>query len=190
MDSRRASLFFALLISSSILAQEPRTFLGKDLPTWREQLRSADAQDRHEAAWALAQLGGPALESLQQALTHEDAVVRYWAIHGLGHRPLRPDPGKARLRWFRSALADPAPAVRIEAAAQLALHDELDEALPVLIAALDEPQESAAMQAAAALAALGKKAGPARAKLTLAEKNGGEYVKRLSARALANLDQE
>jgi HEAT repeat protein len=179
-----------VFLSFTVQAALSQEFLGKNLATWRDQLRSADAQERHTAAWALAQIGGPAVETLREALTHDDPVVRYWAVHGLGKRSIKPDPGKDRLTWLRAALADTAPAVRIEAAAQLAQLGELDAALPVLIAAFDEPQDSAAMQAAAALAALGKKAEPARAKLILAEKNGSEYVKRLAARALANLDQE
>lgn len=194
------TLLFLIATANVGVSQE---FLGKDLATWQEQLRSADAQDRHLAAWAIAQAGTfSAVDEMRTAIA--DPVVAYWRIQGFGRIAGElGDKHPPDLAFFLyHSLRDEAPATRIAAADQLArlsmqrdlkpdlAKRYLDEALPILIAALDEPQESAAMQAAAALAALGKKAEPARAKLQQAEKNGGEYVKRLSARALANLDQE
>jgi HEAT repeat protein len=189
MNSRLFAILIALLACSSATAQEPRTFLGKDLAHWCQQLQSEDPQDRHAAAWAFSQIGQPAFQELIQALRHDDPVVRYWAVHWVAKQNVNRET-KSVLPYIRKALTDPAPAVRIEAASNLAQQGRIDETLPVHIAALDDPQESAAIQAAAALAALGKRAAPARSKLQQAEKNGGEYVKRLAARALANLDQE
>lgn len=203
MKSNLPFAFFACLVLTANVAAS-QEFLGKELTTWRDQLSSADSQERHLAAWAIAQAGefSDVEDHLRVAIT--DPVVAYWRIQGLGRIAAElGDKHPPDLAFFLfHSLRDESPATRIAAADQLArlsLHRDLkadlakrylDESLPVLIAALDEPQESAAMQAAAALAALGKKAEPARAKLQLAEKNGGEYVKRLAARALANLDKE
>jgi hypothetical protein len=182
----------ALLFSyDQALAQWP-SFLGKGLPAWEKQLQSRDAKDRHEAAWAIAQLEGKASEELRAARQHEDPVVRYWAILGLGRSVLKSDSAEQKqivADQLKQSLTDKAAAPRIAAAAQLARLGHVEEALPVLVAALEDPQDSAGQQAAAALVALGKQAAPARAKLEVAAKTGGEYVKRLATKALAQLQE-
>ncbi len=191
MSKLGASVFLFFLFLSTSVSQEP-LFLGKTAGDWQLRLSLGDDQDRHHAAWALSQ-GGPAADRyLFAMITHPDPVVRYWMIQGLGRNAADETAGATRLfylKQLKQALNDKSPAPRIAAADHLAQLGALDQALPVLIAALDEPQESAAMQAAAALAALGKRAEPGREKLKLAAEKGGEYVKRLATRALQNLDR-
>jgi HEAT repeat protein len=185
------SALLFLTYSTTTYSQEP-LFLGKTAADWQLRLSLGDDQDRHQAAWALSQCGKAADRSLLSMSEHTDPVVRFWMIQGLG-RNLANETADAQkqayLKHLKQALRDKSPAPRIAAADHLARLGALDEALPVLIAALDEPQESAAMQAAAALAALGKQAEPAREKLKVAAEKGGEYVKRLATRALQNLEQ-
>ena len=166
------------------------TFLGRTIEDWQQRLAAEDAQDRHQAAWALAQYNPAADRWLLAQSKHPDPVVRFWLLQGIGRCGANEKTAEARepyLKQLRQGLTDKSAAPRIAAAEQLARLGAVDEALPVLSAALDDPQESAATQAAAALAALGKQAAPAQAKLQSAAKNGGEYVKRLATRALKNL---
>jgi HEAT repeat protein len=183
-------LLVALLLSFASLghAQSPAKFLGKDLPTWQQQLASGAPAVRHEAAWALAQLGTPARAELLSAANHQDQVVRYWAVHGLG-KVLQAAGADAADReqvnqQLRKLLQDEAAAPRLAAAAVLAHHGSLSVAMPVLIAGLGDPQDSAGVQAASTLRSLGKQAAPARDKLEQVQKTGGEYVKRLATQTL------
>lgn len=181
-----------MVIGSIAAAQEDSRFLGKGLSAWNQQLQATDQQDRHEAAWALAQLGRVAHGELGAAMRSADPVVRYWAVMGLGRIAPSKEYGITReivLAPLRTTLNDKAAAPRIAAADQLARLGEVDEAMPILIAGLEDPQESVGVQAAAALVALGKQAAPARAKLEVAAENGGEYVKRLATKALASLQE-
>ncbi|WP_254512737.1 HEAT repeat domain-containing protein [Anatilimnocola floriformis] len=185
-------LFVALafvLCAANSFAQVP-TVLGKTADDWHLRLAMGDGQDRHLAAWALAQSGKSADRWLLHQTHHPDPVVRYWLIQGLGRNAANEKTKDGRepyLKVLRKLLTDESPAPRLAAADQLARLGAVDEAMPVLIAGLDEPQDSAGMQAAATLAALGKQAAPAQAKLQTAAANGGEYVKRLANRALQNL---
>lgn len=197
-----AVLLTVAFLSVPAFAQ-PTSFLGKTAEQWQAQLQSDDRQDRHAAAWALAQLGDVAMA---QAMLERntDPVVSYWAVQGFG----KASQGQLNSRERRDLIGrihhltlSQQPAVRIAAAEQLAAigsHPDvsaelsqvcLNAALPVLIKALDEPQDSAAAQAAAALVGLGKKAAPARSKLQQARETGSEYVKRHAIAALKNLEE-
>lgn len=112
---------------------------------------------------------------IEQSLADPDPAFRYWAVVGLGKSPDR----------LRPALEDPAPVVRIAAAARLG--DE--KALGVLIRELSSDNEFVRLHAAIALDELGEKARPARAALqaVLNIKDSG-YVARVAEHALAQLD--
>jgi HEAT repeat protein len=188
-------LLVALLLSFAppSRAQSPAEFLGKDLPTWQQQLAGGDTAARHEAAWALAQLGTPARAELLSAANHQDEVVRYWAVHGLG-KVLKAtgadDADREQVnQQLRKLLQDKAAAPRLAAADVLAHHGSLSVAMPVLIAGLGDPQDSAGVQAASTLRSLGKQAAPARDKLEQVQKTGGEYVKRLATQTLQLLQE-
>jgi hypothetical protein len=180
-----------LAFSAAHAFAQSSTVLGKHADDWQLLLQQENAQDRHLAAWALSQCGPAADHVLLKQLQHPDPVVRYWLIQGIG-RNAKVTAANVRqpyLNALQTALNDKSPAPRIAAAEQLARLGAVDAALPVLTAGLNDPQESAGIQAAAALVALGKQAAPARAKLQAAATNGGEYVKRLATRALKNLEE-
>lgn len=184
------SAILLTLVAVPAIAQE--TFLSRTADDWQLRLAMGDDQDRQQAAWALSQCGKSADRWLLTQRQHPDPVVRYWLLQGIGRNAASERTEVVRKTYLHSlqnSLTDKAAAPRIAAAEQLAHLGKLDEALPVLTAGLDDPQESAAIQAAAALAGLGKQAAPARAKLQAAAENGGEYVKRLATRALKNIEE-
>jgi HEAT repeat protein len=121
-----------------------------------------------------------------------DPVVRFWMVHGLNHWALS-EKGDESVRLatrnvLRGLLNDTAPAPRIAAAETLGLLGEADRALPVLVAAMSDPQEAIRIQAVSALEKLGEAARPAEATLRAATTDSSEYVKRISTRALQKLD--
>ena len=89
---------------------------------------------------------------------------------------------------MQKLLADQAPAPRIAAAESLGLLGDADRALPVLVAAMSDPQDAVRIQAVAALEKLGEAARPAETTLRAATSDSSEYVKRIGARALLKLD--
>lgn len=190
--SKALSLTLLVLLAVSFCESAAGQFAGGRGPDPKliKRLRSTDVHERHLAAWEMSRLAELAEEEIIESLAHDDPVVRYWAVRGMGWAISRLRPRQDQLvKRLTKSLTDPSASVKIEAADQLARLGFVEEALPVLIAALDEPQESAAMQAAAALVAMGKQAAPARSKLQQASQSGGEYVKRLATRALQNLEE-
>jgi hypothetical protein len=115
-------------------------------------------QDRVIAAADLVGRGRAVLGKQVELLSDEDAAVRYWAAIGL--RAQGQDARSARDALAR-ALSDPAPAVRIEAAAALAALGGADQALPVLVNELKGDDATARVRAARALQLLGETARPA-----------------------------
>ena len=182
-------------------AEIPVTFLGRTFDQWLARLQSQQQPERVEAAWALSQIvvHNPPLaaeSALQTTLivlqSDRDATIRYWGIHGLQRLVLtKPGPKAihpAVYEALRAALQDESAAPRIAAAETLGLIAEADDAFPVLIAALGDPQDAVRIQAIAALEKLGETARPAEATLRSATSDSSEYVKRIGARALQKLD--
>jgi len=114
-------------------------------------LEAADAVGRDEAA-----------TRQREWLRAADDGVRYWAAVGLHARTQLSGADREALR---TALGDTSPVVRIEAAAALAHHGDLDAALPVLTAALHDASREVALHAARALELLGSAARPAHAEM-------------------------
>jgi hypothetical protein len=101
---------------------------------------------------------GPGVRDRQVALFEDaDAAVRYWAAVGLG--ALGTDAAPAAPALAR-ALDDPAPAVRIEAAAALCAMGRTREALPVIGRELGRSDLAARLRAARAAQLLGERARP------------------------------
>jgi uncharacterized sulfatase len=118
-------------------------------------------------------------DALCTLLGDSEPAVRYWAIVGL----YRPGPGvDARLnsRRFEPLLKDEEPAVRIAAAAAIARFGKVDSALPVLIAALDDPEPSVRHAATLVLDDLGPAASPALSKLRQIAAGKTEYDVRVA----------
>jgi hypothetical protein len=177
---------------------QDREFLGRTTAQWNQELSSATGQERVLAAWAIAQVGGraegtSALADLAQLVRDSDPTVRYWGALGLkahGQKLAESDrsPAAAVIETLQPLLAVQSAAARIAAAEALGTLGQAERALSVLVASMDDPQESVRIQAVAALEKLGPAARPAQATLEKATSDPSEYVKRISERALAALD--
>ena len=181
-------------------ADEAAKFLGRDIDQWGERFTSSDGQQKVHAAWAIAQLAGSQGGSPQDAIwfselvkliSDRDASVRYWGVMGLAKYAAAveaKDGGRTAVRsTLHPLLKDDSPSVRIAAAETLGRFGEPQRALPVLIAALDDPRDAVRVEAVRALENLGEAARPAEAALRSATMDNNEYVKRISTRALAKL---
>ena len=177
------------------------TFLGRSADEWSEQLTSSQGQKRVHAAWAIAQLvgraaGGPVdqvhFAELVKLVNDSDPTVRYWGVNGLASYAERlgvKDGGQmAAVNTLVPLLDDKSPAPRIAAAQTLGVLGKTERALPVLVAAMSDPQESVRIQAVAALEKLGPAARPSLETLRTATSDSSEYVKRISERALTSLE--
>jgi len=118
--------------------------------------------------------GRAELPKLTAMLADSDAAVRYWAATGLV--ALGNDAAVATEALCR-ALSDPSPNVRFAAAEALCQLGRENEALPVLIEGLRQPDQRTRLYAAIALAAIGRKARGAipQMKKTLAAEGKGNY---------------
>jgi HEAT repeat protein len=203
MNQRRMITGLALFFCISAVVNADETFLGRSLDAWSEAVTSADQHKRSQAAWAIAQLAGQAerglgdqvyFAELVKLTSDGDATVRYWGVVGLGSFGQRggvKDGGQtAVVNTLMPLLDDKSAAPRIAAAEVLGLVGRVDKALPILEAAMNDPQESVRIQAVAALEKLGSAAQPALPTLRQATSDSSEYVKRISQRALGRLGVE
>lgn len=176
-------------------------FLGRSFDQWSEMLTSSQPNERTYAAWAIGKLaeqsaGKPNdqvyFAELVKLVHDNDATVRYWGVLGLaGYAKSLPnkDGGqKAVINTVAPLLEDKAAAPRIAAAQTLGILGQPEKALPVLVAAMSDPQDSVRIQAAGALEAMGPAARPASATLEKGTSDSSEYVKRISERTLQSLD--
>ena len=111
-----------------------------------------------EAADLASQMSETNVPALVRLLGHGDPAVRYWGAVGLVALGEGAAPAAEALR---EALTDSAPGVRVEAAEALALCGGLEEALPVLIQALQHESALIRLRAINVLDRLGPKAKPA-----------------------------
>jgi len=188
-------LLLATMLVAGALARGEEAFLGRSREAWNQEFDSSTGQKRVYAAWAIAQLAGQANEELsllEPLLKDDDATVRYWGAMGFQLRAENADKSDVgRLATaserLRPLLKDKAAAPRIAAAQSLAMLGQTEQALPVLVAAMGDPQDSVRIQAVAALEKLGPAARPAIDTLQKATGDSSEYVKRISERSLASL---
>jgi HEAT repeat protein len=201
--SSRALLVCSLLFcwASSHVARAQETFLGRSADEWSEALTSSQEQKRVHAAWAISQLasqavGGPNdqvhFAELVKLVSDSDPTVRYWGVMGLASYAQRLGKGDggqtAVANTLEPLLDDKAAAPRIAAAQTLGTLGQAEKALPALVSAMSDPHESVRIQAVAALEKLGPAARPAEATLRRATSDSSEYVKRISERAILQLD--
>jgi hypothetical protein len=192
-----AMLFFGGPIS---LACGQDMFLGRSTDEWVQTLASSGKSQRTQAAWAMAQMagraaGGPNAQvhfaELVKLGSDSDPTLRYWGVQGLAAfgQPLGEKGGSrtAAINTLLLLLDDPSAASRIAAAQALVVLGEPGKALPVIVAAMSDPQDSVRIQAVAALEKAGPAARPAEATLQAATSDSSEYVKRISERALKRL---
>jgi hypothetical protein len=191
-----------VLLGVGIATADNSRFLGRTHEDWAKALQSDDGQEYTQAAWALCQIavagagtpsGKQGLDDLCLLARSDRPTVRYWGVLGLGRFVAQTQVGQAERTTARAALEaalkDETSGARLAAAEALALAGESNKGLPVLIEAMESPQESVRIQAVAALAKLGPAARPALATLKAATTDSSEYVKRISSRALAQLGE-
>jgi HEAT repeat protein len=135
-----------------------------------------------------------AVNSLYDAASHDDPVVRHWAAVGLLHISqtvgLSFDVRKSLYHKFLWMLDDKSPAVRLVAAEGLYKPFGHPDGFAVLIEALADPQEAVRIQAISSLERFGPTAAPLKEHIAKATANdSSEYVKRISARLLARLEK-
>jgi HEAT repeat protein len=196
------ALLILAYVSPAVLVADD-AFLGRSAEEWNKQFASSDAQKRVYAAWAIAEL--PAVtadvaarqdrfESLNKLIHDADATVRYWGVLGLGRYAKKSSANEISEKKVSEALLpllnDKSSAPRIAAAEAVCLLGQAEKGLPVIVAAMNDPQDSVRIQAAAALEKLGPAARPAISTLEKATSDSSEYVKRISERSLAALGVE
>ncbi len=197
----RAILSIVACLGLLIQTSTADDFLGRSLDQWSEMLSSSQSNERSYAAWAIGKLaeqsaGKPNdqvyFAELVKLIHDNDATVRYWGVLGLaGYAKKLPatDGGQTAVtNTLAPLLEDKAAAPRIATAQTLGVLGQADKALPVIVAAMSDPQDSVRIQAASALEALGPAARPAIATLEKATSDSSEYVKRISTRSLQSLD--
>jgi N-sulfoglucosamine sulfohydrolase len=130
----------------------------------------------------LASQGKKALKELIKALGDSDATIRYWAATGIGNIGIGALSGHAHL--VRS-LKDTSVCVRIAVARALCRMNQPQQALPVLIAAMEDDNQWARLQAAIVLDNINEMARPAEAVLKKAlTDQPNKYITRVANRAL------
>lgn len=121
------------------------------------------------------------------ALTSPVASVRYAGIVSL-HRLVPSDrPVANRLKAVGEHVDDASPVVRIAAARALCDWGEIDNSVPLLAAALDDPSQSVRLHAMTALREIGEAARPALPAIQKAARDPWSYVAREAANALTGL---
>jgi HEAT repeat protein len=192
---------FTIAMLAWISAVPAEEFLGRSLDQWSEMLSSQQASERAYAAWALGKLaeqsaGKPNdqvyFAELVKLVHDNDATVRYWGVLGLaGYAKKLPakDGGQtAVVNTVLPLLEDSAAAPRIAAAQTVGLLGQPEKALPVIVAAMSDPQDATRIQAASALETLGPLSRPAITTLEKGTSDSSEYVKRITQRTLESLD--
>jgi len=101
--------------------------------------------ERILAAAELVGKGPEKLAQLAMLCTDADPAVRYWAVIGL--EAIGPEAVKADAQ-LRALLQDPSPDVRLAAAGLLARLGQIEPALPVLAAGLDDSRQAVVLFAA------------------------------------------
>jgi len=202
--SRRMTVVaLCALLFPAVRATADDLFLGRSLDQWNELLVSSEGSRRAYAAWGIAQLaakaaGGPAdpiaFSELVKLTSDIDPAVRCWGVSGLASFAERlgaKDGGRtAALNALEPLLEDSSAAPRIAAAESIGLLGQPQKGLPVLIAALDDRQESIRIQAAWALEKLGPAARPAEQALRKATADTSETVKTIARRSIAKLESK
>lgn len=141
-------------------------------------------------AASLSLEGPDSLPQMRKTLKDDDAAVRYWAAIGIGNLGTDGAPAKADLT---TALKDKSENVRVAAARALCRMNETTDALPALVAVLDDGSQWARVHAANVLDEMDEQARPVleAMKRNKAYRKGfvaeGKYTVRVLNRALNEL---
>ena len=124
-------VFFTLLAQGQEIPKE--VVAGRSLAEWSAELRSSSPVVRRRAVLSLGAFGKSAVPELTKVLSHEDAVVRYWAASELGDLG---DDAKLAVEPLRRVLEEKSIGVRIAAAYALCRIGQVEEGLPTLLEGL------------------------------------------------------
>jgi len=158
-------------------------YQGRPLLTWVKDLKSPNPQEQERAKAAVRSLGTNALPTLARVVARDDSVLRGPLLAGQKTLP--------RVLWWplyrlvRPHEAEYERQLAIEALELLG--PQAEPALPVLTAALDDPQLRVSLAATHALGFIGKAAVPA---LVKAIRTGPEERRLVAFSALAQLGPE
>jgi len=150
-------------------------FLNRTPSQWAGRLSSENQLDRIAAVKALGVLD--AVPELNEALTHSDAVIRYWAAVEIGRS------GKPKeMTALEAALKDDNPSVRVAAAEAFCHLGQPEVGVPVLVEQLSHPLNAVRLGAISSLEAIGPQAAAAKAAIDKATKDSEGYVVRIASR--------
>lgn len=150
-------------------------FLGRNTAQWTAALSADDQLDRLAAAKALGVL--KATQPLNDALKHDDPVVRYWAAIELGRGGQLDD-----LTNLKIALEDSTPYVRAAAAEAFCHLGQPEVGVPVLVESLQHPLDAVRLAAISSLESIGPQASAAREAIDKATGDSHGYVVRIAER--------
>lgn len=167
--------FLASFTPSSFSEAAEQSFQNRTTAEWAGQLSSENQLDRIAAVKALGVLD--AVPSLNEALGHDDPVIRYWAAVEIG-RSERPEDMSA----LKAALEDEAPYVRVAAAEAFCHLGQPEVGVPVLVVLLEHPLDAVRLGAISSLESIGPQAAPAREAIDKATKDSDGYVVRIASR--------
>lgn len=163
------------LQASAPLAMGEEEFLGRNAVQWTEVLSADDQLDRLAAAKALGVL--KATQPLNDALKHDDPVIRYWAAIELGRGGQLDE-----LSNLKIALEDSTPYVRVAAAEALCHLGQPEMGVPVLVTSLQHPLDAVRLAAISSLESIGPQASVAREAIDQATGDSHGYVVRIAER--------
>lgn len=194
-----AAVLLALETNSAIA--DEALYLGRTRLEWVSLFEAGGRRERTHAAWAISQFAVEQVKPTNAMLwlnelcllaENDSPSVRYWGVVGIGQylgKVESPHPTyEAAITALSAALKDRAVSPRLAAAEALAKSGRANQTLPILVAAMSDPQEAVRIQAVTALANLGTVAASARNTLQAATSDESEYVKRIANRAMSRLD--
>lgn len=173
-----------LTVSSAGGVKAAEAVAGRSLTEWTVELQSSSPVVRRRAVLSLGAFGKSAVPELTKALTHEDAVVRYWAASALGDLG---DGAKSALEPLRMVHDEKSIGVRIAAAYALCRIGQVDEALPTLLEGLKHDARGVWNSSADFLARIGPPAKGAIPTLEAEGKRGADHIADICNEALRRI---
>jgi N-sulfoglucosamine sulfohydrolase len=162
----------------------PVTVAGRTLAAWVAELDSANAVARRRAVLSLSVFGPSAVPALTQALSHEDAAVRYWAASELGDLG---DPAAPAIQSLRELHREKSIALRMPAAYALCRVGHIQESLPTLLEGLRHSERGVWNSAGDFLARVGPPARAAIPEIETEAKRGADHIADICDEALRRI---
>lgn len=165
-------------------ARGAETVAGLPMTEWSSQLDSPSPVVRRRAVLSLGAFGKSAVPELTKALTHEDAVVRYWAASELGDLG---DDAKSALEPLQKVHGEQSIGVRIAAAYALCRVGRVEEGLPTLLEGLKHDTRGVWNSSADFLARIGPPAKAAIPTLESVGRRGADHIADICNEALRRI---